>query len=134
MAAAYSVDLRQRILTAWKEKEGTQRELAKRFKVSLAFIRDFLRRYRSTGEIAARKQGGDQRSKVKGKAQEVLQEIISKQNDIYLREIQSELKEKITIEVSTSSLCRTLKRLKLLLKKNTSSKRTRFRTGAKAAI
>jgi len=117
MAAAYSVDLRQRILTAWKEKEGTQRELAKRFKVSLAFIRDFLRRYRSTGEIAARKQGGDQRSKVKGKAQEVLQEIISKQNDIYLREIQSELKEKITIEVSTSSLCRTLKRLKLLLKK-----------------
>ncbi len=122
MAAAYSVDLRQRILTAWKDKEGSQRELAKRFKVSLAFIRDFLRRYRETGEIAARKQGGDQRSKVKGKAQELLQEIVSKQNDVYLREIQSELKEKLTIQVSTSSLCRTLKRQKLLLKKNASSK------------
>jgi len=32
--AAYSIDLRQKILSAWQNKEGTQRELAKRFKVS----------------------------------------------------------------------------------------------------
>ncbi len=119
MAAAYSIDLRQRILSAWQSKEGSQRELAKRFKVSLAFIRDFLKRYRETGEIAARKQGGDQRSKIKGKDQELLHEIVSKQNDIYLREIQSELKEKRGIEVSISSLCRTLKRKKLVRKKKT---------------
>ncbi|HEY9295443.1 MAG TPA: hypothetical protein VIQ31_03535, partial [Phormidium sp.] len=43
--AAYSIDLRQKILSAWQNKEGTQRELAKRFKVSLSFLRDFLRRY-----------------------------------------------------------------------------------------
>jgi hypothetical protein len=52
--AAYSIDLRQKILSAWQNKEGTQRELAKRFKVSLSFLRDFLRRYRETGQIAAR--------------------------------------------------------------------------------
>jgi hypothetical protein len=52
--AAYSIDLRQKILSAWQNFEGTQRELAKRFKVSLSFLRDFLRRYRETGEIAAR--------------------------------------------------------------------------------
>ena len=28
--AAYSIDLRQKILSAWQNKEGTQRELAKR--------------------------------------------------------------------------------------------------------
>ena len=44
--APYSIDLRQKILSAWENKEGTQRELAERFKVSLSFIRDFLRRYR----------------------------------------------------------------------------------------
>ena len=38
--AAYSIDLRLKILSAWENKEGTQRELAKRFKVSLSFIRD----------------------------------------------------------------------------------------------
>ena len=52
--AAYSIDLRQKILIAWQNKEGRQRELAKRFKVSLSFLRDFLRRYRETNEIAAR--------------------------------------------------------------------------------
>jgi transposase len=57
--AAYSIDLRQKILSAWQNKEGSQRELAKRFKASLSFIRDFLRRYRETAEIAARPQGGD---------------------------------------------------------------------------
>jgi hypothetical protein len=59
--AAYSVDLRQKILSAWQNKEGTQRDLAKRFKVSLSFIRDFLRRYRETNELTARPQGGDRR-------------------------------------------------------------------------
>ena len=117
MASAYSIDLRQRILTAWKGKEGSQRQLAERFKVSLAFVRDFLKRYREMGEIAPRPQGGDRRSKVKGEELELVREIVSNQNDIYLREIQSELKDKREIEVSISSLCRTLKREKLVLKK-----------------
>jgi transposase len=49
--AAYSLDLRQRILSAWENKENTQRGLAERFKVSLSFIRDLLRRYRETKRI-----------------------------------------------------------------------------------
>lgn len=69
--ASYSIDLRQRILSAWQNQEGTQRDLAKRFPVSLSFIRDFLRRYRETGEIVPKPQGGDRRSKVKGKDQEL---------------------------------------------------------------
>jgi len=58
MAAAYSLDLRKKVLNAWQNKEGTQRDLAERFKVSLSFIRDLLRRYRETKEIAAKPQGG----------------------------------------------------------------------------
>jgi transposase len=75
--AAYSVDLRQKILSAWQNKEGTQRDLAKRFKVSLSFIREFLRRYRETNELAARPQGGDRRSKLKCEEQELLKTIES---------------------------------------------------------
>ncbi len=37
------MDLRDRILKAWQAKEGSQRNLAARFKVSLAFVRDLLR-------------------------------------------------------------------------------------------
>ncbi len=117
MAAAYSIDLRTRILGAWQNKEGTQRELAERFKVSLSFIRDFLRHYRETGEIAAKPQGGDRRSKLKSKDQELLKQIVVKQSDIYLREIQESLEKSTGIKVSVSSLCRTLKRMKLGRKK-----------------
>jgi len=115
--AAYSIDLRKKILSAWDNKEGTQRELAKRFKVSLSFIRDFLRRYRETGEIKARRQGGDRRSKLKGKEEELLKIMVTEQSDIYLREIQEGIKERTEIEVSISSLSRTLNRLKLKRKK-----------------
>ncbi len=115
--AAYSIDLRQKILSAWQNKEGSQRELAKRFKVSLSFIRDFLRRYRETAEIAARPQGGDRRSKLNSIEQELLKVMVTKQSDIYLREIQEAIKERTEINVSISSLSRTLKRLKLNRKK-----------------
>jgi len=108
--AAYSLDLLQKILSAWQNKEGTQRELAKRFKVSLSFLREFLRRYRETNEIAARAQGGDRRSKLKGKEEELLKIIVTEKSDRYLRQIQEEIKECQGREVSISSLSRTLNR------------------------
>ena len=115
--AAYSLDLRQKILSAWENKENTQRDLAKRFKVSLSFVRDFLRRYRETNEIAARPQGGDRRSKIKGENEELVKTIIEKQNDIYLREIKDNLQESNGLKVSVSALSRTVKRLELGRKK-----------------
>ncbi len=115
--ASYSIDLRQKILSAWQNKEGTQRDLANRFTVSLSFIRDFLRRYRETGEIVPKAQGGDRRSKVKGKDQELLKRMVTQKNDIYLREIQEAMNEQTGITVSVSSLSRTLSRLKLKRKK-----------------
>jgi transposase len=117
MAAAYSIDLREKILNAWQGKEGSQRSIAKKFKVSFSFIKDLLHQYKETGTIIPRKQGGDRRSKLKEKEQELLKKIVSKQNDIYLREIKSTLEKETGIEVSTSSLCRTLKKLKLNRKK-----------------
>jgi transposase len=76
-----------------------------------------LRRYRETVQIAARTQEGDRRSKLKGKEQELLKIIVTEKSDIYLREIQEEIKERQGIEVSISSLSRTLNRLKLRRKK-----------------
>jgi transposase len=115
--AAHSIDLRQKILSAWGNKENTQRELAERFKVSLSFVRDFLRRHRETNEIAAKPQGGDRRSKIIGKDEELVKAMIRDQNDIYLREIKETLQENNGIDVSVSGLSRTLKRLGLDRKK-----------------
>ena len=116
--AAYSIDLRKKIFSAWENKEGSQRELAKRFKVSLSFVRDMLRRYRETNEIAALPQGGDRRSKLKLDEQKLLKKMVKDKNDIYLREIQLAMQKQIGVDVSISSLSRTLNRLNLGRKKN----------------
>lgn len=47
MPAPLSIDLRQRVIAAYQAKEGSQRQLAERFKVSLSFVRDLTCRYRS---------------------------------------------------------------------------------------
>jgi len=39
---AYSVDLRQKVIDAHNQQQGSQRQLAKRFRVSLTFIESLL--------------------------------------------------------------------------------------------
>ncbi|MDB9486684.1 helix-turn-helix domain-containing protein [Dolichospermum circinale CS-537/01] len=58
MPTPYAIDLRSRVIMVWVAKEGSQRQLAERFKVSLSFIRDLLRRYRETGQIEPKQCGG----------------------------------------------------------------------------
>lgn len=117
MPIVYSSDLRQKVFNAGQAKEGSQRELAKRFNVSLSFIRDLSRLYRETGEIKPKPQGGDRRSKLKEKEQKLLKKMVEEKNDIYLQEIQNGIQEKTGIDVSVSSLCRTLQKLELRRKK-----------------
>ena len=90
----------------------------------MAFIRNFLRRYRETGDIAAKPQRGTRRSKIKGKDEEFLQKLVKEQNDIDLRELQGSLLDRTGLEVSESSLCRHLNRLKLGRQKKFNSQLT----------
>jgi len=60
MPAPLPVDLRQRILTAYEAKEGSQRQIAERFKVSLSFIRDLLRHYWETDILRPKPRGEEQ--------------------------------------------------------------------------
>lgn len=64
MPAALSVDLRQRLLAAYQAKEGSQRQLAERFKVSLSFVRDLMRHYRQTGSVEPKPHGGGATAKL----------------------------------------------------------------------
>ena len=57
MPVAYSTDLRTRVIDAWDAEEGTQRQLAERFKVSLSFVKRVLRRYRTSAQREAKPRG-----------------------------------------------------------------------------
>jgi len=59
---AYSVDLRQKVIDAHNQQQGSQRQLAKRFRVSLTFIESLLKRYRTDGTEPDRVGEADQPS------------------------------------------------------------------------
>jgi transposase len=48
---AHSIDLRQRIVRAYENKEGSIRELASRFSVSKDSVHQLLQLYRTTGSV-----------------------------------------------------------------------------------
>lgn len=51
MPAAYSIDLRRRVRDAYRNQEGSQRQIAKRFNFSLTFMINLLKHERITGTV-----------------------------------------------------------------------------------
>ena len=47
----YSQDLRQRVLDTVRRREGSLRQIARRFLVSVSFVTRLLRTHRDTGEV-----------------------------------------------------------------------------------
>ena len=54
----YSFDVREKILAAYFNKEGTIRQLAPRFTVSARFVGELIVRFRRTGSYAPKPHGG----------------------------------------------------------------------------
>jgi transposase len=87
MPVSYSKDLRERVIKAWEGKEGSQRQLAQRFKVSLSFVRNLLRHYRTNGQIEAKRRGGYQKPMIPNEHLVLIQSLVEVKNDLLLREL-----------------------------------------------
>lgn len=118
MPAPLSVDLRQRVIAAYQAKEGSQRQLAERFKVSLSFIRDLSRHYRQTGTVEPKPHGGGALTKLGEAHLPILQSLIEAQPDALLEELCERFAQKTGIRVSASTMQRAGYRLGLSVKKN----------------
>lgn len=118
MPAAYSVDLRQRILDAYEAKEGSQRELAKRFKVSLSFVRDLMRHYREQKTVQPKPHGGGAVAKLGVAEQSLIAQWLQQQPDLLLRELCERIEQERSIKVGISTMWRTLEQMGISIKKN----------------
>lgn len=87
MPAPLSVDLRQRIMATYEAKEGTQRQLAERFAVSLSFVRDLMRHYRETGTVQLKPHGGGAVAKVGKEQLPIVEALVKAQPDAPLTEL-----------------------------------------------
>lgn len=100
---AYSKEFRRDVLAACDAGE-VAREVAIRFRVSESWIRRIKQERRESGKIAP---GTTRNRKRSWEPWSVwLSEKITSRPDIYLREIQADLKEELDVDASLQTICR----------------------------
>ena len=117
--AAYSMDLRKRVLRAWDSGMDAE-SVAAKYEVSRAWVHRLVQRRRETGAIAPRQQ-----TKFRGRAlapdqEQRLGALITARPDATL----AELREALPTSAALSTLWRAIDRLGLTVKKNRTRRRT----------
>lgn len=113
----YSLDFRQKIFDTYKTGEISQRDLAKRFCVSLSFIEKLIKQYKETNNIAPKTRTKQTPLKLNSEQLDVIKEIVEAKNDATLEEIREILFEKIGIKIGIATVDRMLKKMEISLKK-----------------
>ena len=121
--AAYSLDLRERIVEAVKRRIGSKRQIAEVFGVHESFIYKLLRQRRERGDIAPLPHGGGAPVKLSGAQLQQLPALVAAAPDATLDELRVQVQKKARVAVSRSTLCRGLQALGLARKKSPSSPR-----------
>lgn len=86
-----SLDLRQRILDAYDQDEGTREVIARRFRVSLGMVKKLLQQRRHTGDIAPRHHLAGRKPLITATHRSQLRGLLVKKNDLTLRELRQAL-------------------------------------------
>ena len=120
MAKAYSLDLRQKVFGAWQNGEGSQAQMARRFGVSVSFVRDLSRRFRTSGGVAAKVHGGGRVPGANAATCQQIERLVAAHNDHTVDEHRQSLAES-GHRLSRSALGRTLLKLGLTHKKRRSA-------------
>lgn len=115
----YSCDFRQKILNAYRNGEGSIRELAKRFSVSPSFVWLLLRRYYATGAVDPKPHTGGRASVMTLHNLEILRCLVEEKNDSTLEELRDEFHKATGVSVSCGTLSMALKKLGFSRKKKT---------------
>jgi transposase len=82
-----SLDLRERILSAYDHEEGTRPEIAHRFWVSLGLVKKLLQQRRRTGDIAPRHRFSGRKPTIVASHRSQLRALLTQKNDLTLREL-----------------------------------------------
>jgi transposase len=114
--AAYSMDLRERVVAACDEGVDTRAEIAERFSVSESWVRRLSQRRRESGSIAPRPRGGGQPPAFDAEAAGRLREAVAADPDATLKELAAAS----GVACSTSAVGRALNRLRITRKKSRS--------------
>ena len=116
----YSQDLRERVIAAVRAGRHSQAEIAKLYDVSKATVENWWRRWRETGQVAARPHAGGTPRALQACSAFIRAEV-KKQPDVSLEELCARVKAAKGVVASPSMMCRELQRLNLPRKKSRST-------------
>src|SRR4051795_531514 len=102
-----SQDLRQRVLDTVRRGEGSWRQIARRFLVSVSFVTRLLRTHRDTGSLEPKPHGGGHPAVLTPEDLERLRALIRQQPDATLQEC----RQRLGVSCSTRTISRALGRL-----------------------
>lgn len=123
----YSNDLRGRIVAAWESNEYSQVKVAELFGVSVATVKNFLRRKRKTGSPDALPHAGGKSPSLDEQARSFVYALLKQDNDLSLAELCLRVERKRGTKVSRPTMCRVLQTLGLPRKKSRSTPRNETR-------
>ena len=118
MPRPYSTDLRERVLTAYEAGEGSQAEVAGRYRVGERTLSGWLKAVRQEGRRGPKPRARGP-APLGGKSA-VLAALAAERNDATLAEYADRLAERTGVRRSPAALCRALKALGLVRKKRRS--------------
>ena len=93
-----SMDLRERILAAYDNDEGTREEMARRFRVSLGMVKKLLQQRRHTGDIAPRHRLSGRKPLIVSTHRGQLRALLARKNDLTLKELRVETGLKCSLQ------------------------------------
>lgn len=122
MGYGHSLDLRSRMIKA-VQAGSSARAAARRFEVSESSATKLVRRWRETGSYAPGQIGGQKKRKLAGR-EAWLHEVMSKEPDITLAELQRRLADD-GLKISQQAINTTLQALGYSYKKNSGGRRAK---------
>jgi transposase len=123
MPKPISIDLRKRV-AAFVEEGHSRRAAAAHFKVSVSFVVNLVKAYRTTGRLAPKPLGGRRHAKL-DPHREFLLDRVAEKEDITMPELASDLEQAVGVRADPASLSRWLIRNGYRFKKNPGGQRTR---------
>jgi putative transposase len=113
---AYSIDLREKIVTAYLQGNTSIRKVAVRFTVSKSLVQKLVNQQRIDGNLQPKQRGKPQFSHLKN-AEPALKELVAENPDATLVELCELFAVKTGNWVSRTAMCRSLQKLRLNRKK-----------------
>jgi transposase len=121
--AAYSLDLRERIVEAVEQQVGSKRTIARLFGVHESFLYKLLRQKRERGDLAPLPHGGGAQTKLSAGQWQQVARWIATTPDATLAELQEQVQQKLRVRVGVSTIWRGVETLGVTRKKRVSAPR-----------